>query len=138
MPNGFGGGGADFGDIGDIFESIFGSAFGGRQQQRGPARGADLRYDMEIRLEDAFAGCTREIEVDVAARCDACDGSGARPGTQTHRCTTCGGMGKVRAQQGFFMVERTRSEEHTSELQSLMRISYAVFCLKKKTHYNKK
>ena len=66
---GFGGGGnGDFGDIGDIFESIFGSAFGGRQQQRGPARGADLRYDMEIRLEDAFTGISREIQVDVAAR----------------------------------------------------------------------
>ncbi len=107
-PGGGFGGGAEFGDIGDIFESIFGSAFGGgRQQQRGPARGADLRYDMEIRLEDAFAGCSREIQVDVAARCDACDGSGAKPGTATHRCTTCNGHGKVRAQQGFFMVERT-------------------------------
>ena len=106
---GFGGGnGADFGDIGDIFESIFGSAFGGGgRQQRGPARGADLRYDMEIRLEDAFSGVTREIQVDVAARCDTCDGSGAKPGTQTNRCTTCAGHGKVRAQQGFFMVERT-------------------------------
>ncbi|MBL0769131.1 molecular chaperone DnaJ [Sphingopyxis sp. XHP0097] len=105
---GFGanGGGADFGDIGDIFESIFGSAFGGGRQQRGPARGADLRYDMEIRLEDAFTGCRREIQVDVAARCDTCDGSGAKPGTHTHRCSTCGGHGKVRAQQGFFMVER--------------------------------
>ncbi|HWW58726.1 MAG TPA: molecular chaperone DnaJ [Sphingopyxis sp.] len=108
--SGFGGGGngGDFGDIGDIFESIFGSAFGGGgRQQRGPARGADLRYDMEIRLEDAFAGCSREIQVDVAARCDACDGSGAKPGTQTNRCPTCAGHGKVRAQQGFFMVERT-------------------------------
>jgi len=105
---GFGGGGnADFGDIGDIFESIFGSAFGGGRQQRGPARGADLRYDMEIKLEDAFAGVTREIQVDVATRCDTCDGSGAKPGTQTNRCTTCAGHGKVRAQQGFFMVERT-------------------------------
>src|SRR3546814_2527742 len=53
---------------------------GGARQQRGPARGADLRYDMEIRLEDAFSGCTREIEVDVAARCETCDGSGAKPG----------------------------------------------------------
>src|SRR3546814_5904285 len=94
---------------------------------------------MEIRLEDAFTGTSREIQVDVAARCDTCDGSGAKPGTSTHRCTTCGGHGKVRAQQGFFMVERTcpacqgRSEEHTSELQSLMRTSSAVFCLKKKT-----
>lgn len=106
--NGFGGGGgnADFGDIGDIFESIFGSAFGGGRQQRGPARGADLRYDMEIKLEDAFAGCTREIQVDVAARCDSCEGSGAKPGTRTNRCGTCAGHGKVRAQQGFFMVER--------------------------------
>ena len=106
---GFGGGGnGDFGDIGDIFESIFGSAFGGGgRQQRGPARGADLRYDMEIKLEDAFAGITREIQVDVAARCDTCDGSGAKPGTQTNRCSTCAGHGKVRAQQGFFMVERT-------------------------------
>ena len=107
---GFGGGGgnADFGDIGDIFESIFGSAFGGGgRQQRGPARGADLRYDMEIKLEDAHAGCTREIQVDVAARCETCDGSGAKPGTATNRCSTCAGHGKVRAQQGFFMVERT-------------------------------
>jgi molecular chaperone DnaJ len=105
---GAGGGGADFGDIGDIFESIFGSAFGGGgQRQRGPARGADLRYDLEISLEDAFAGVNREIQVDVAARCDTCDGSGARKGTGTRRCSTCGGAGKVRAQQGFFMVERT-------------------------------
>lgn len=106
---GFGGGaGADFGDIGDIFESIFGSAFGGGgRQQRGPARGADLRYDMEIKLEDAFTGLSREIQVDVAARCETCDGSGAKPGTTTNRCSTCAGHGKVRAQQGFFMVERT-------------------------------
>jgi molecular chaperone DnaJ len=105
---GFGGNASDFGDIGDIFESIFGSAFGGGgRQQRGPARGADLRYDMEIKLEDAFTGVTREIQVDVAARCEACDGSGAKPGTSTHRCSTCAGHGKVRAQQGFFMVERT-------------------------------
>ncbi|MBL9068720.1 MAG: molecular chaperone DnaJ [Sphingopyxis sp.] len=107
--SGFGGGaGADFGDIGDIFESIFGSAFGGGgRQQRGPARGADLRYDMEIKLEDAFTGVSREIQVDVAARCETCDGSGAKPGTTTNRCSTCAGHGKVRAQQGFFMVERT-------------------------------
>lgn len=102
------GGGGDFGDIGDVFESIFGSAFGGGGgRQRGPARGADLRYDMEITLEDAFAGCAREISVDVAARCEPCDGRGTKPGTGTRRCTTCGGAGKVRAQQGFFVVERT-------------------------------
>jgi molecular chaperone DnaJ len=100
-------GGADFGDFGDIFESIFGNAFGGgggRQQAR---RGADLRYDLEIGLEDAFHGKTVEVEVDVAVACDPCKGSGAETGTGKRRCNMCGGHGKVRAQQGFFMVERT-------------------------------
>lgn len=99
-------GGADFGDIGDIFESIFGQAFGGggRQQAR---RGADLRYDMEISLEEAFEGKTTEIQIEVSAVCDPCHGSGAQPGTSVRRCAMCGGHGKVRAQQGFFMVERT-------------------------------
>ena len=103
--------GAGFSDIGDIFESIFGSAFGGgggggggRQQAR---RGADLRYDLEISLEDAFNGRDVQIEVDVAATCEPCGGNGAEPGTGKRRCTMCGGHGKVRAQQGFFMVERT-------------------------------
>jgi molecular chaperone DnaJ len=102
-----GGGHGDFGDIGDIFESIFGQAFGGgggRQQAR---RGADLRYDMEISLEEAFEGKKTEIEIEVSQVCDPCHGSGAEPGTGSRRCTTCGGHGKVRAQQGFFMVERT-------------------------------
>src|SRR3546814_17943721 len=94
-----GGNGADFGDIGDIFESIFGSAFGGARQQRGPARGAALRYDMEIRLEDAFSGCPREIAVDCAARCETCDGSGAKPGTRTTRFQPCRGHGTVRPPQ---------------------------------------
>jgi molecular chaperone DnaJ len=101
-----GGQGADFGDIGDIFESIFGQAFGGggRQQAR---RGADLRYDMEVTLEDAFQGKKTDINIEVSAVCDPCHGSGAEPGTGARRCTTCAGHGKVRAQQGFFMVERT-------------------------------
>lgn len=101
-----GGQGADFGDIGDIFESIFGQAFGGggRQQAR---RGADLRYDMEITLEEAFHGKKTEIQIEVSQSCDPCHGSGAEPGTGARRCTMCGGHGKVRAQQGFFMVERT-------------------------------
>ena len=100
-------GGGDFGDIGDIFESIFGNAFGGgggRQQAR---RGADLRYDLEIGLDDAFHGKTVEIEVEVATGCEPCKGSGAEPGTGKRRCNLCGGHGKGRAQQGFFMVERT-------------------------------
>ena len=100
------GGGAGFSDIGDIFESIFGSAFGGggRQQAR---RGADLRYDMEIGLDEAFHGKTAEIEIEVSQACEPCGGIGAEPGTGTRRCNLCGGHGKVRAQQGFFMVERT-------------------------------
>lgn len=99
-------GGAGFSDLGDIFETIFGSAFGGggRQQAR---RGADLRYDLEISLEEAFHGKQAEIEIEVSARCEPCEGSGAEAGTGTRRCNLCGGHGQVRAQQGFFMVERT-------------------------------
>jgi molecular chaperone DnaJ len=105
-PGGFGaGGGADFGDLGDIFETIFGGAFGGGRQ---PARrGADLRYDMEVTLEEAFHGKKAEIAVEVAQSCTPCSGTGATPGTSARRCNLCGGHGKVRAQQGFFMVERT-------------------------------
>ncbi len=101
------GGGAGFSDLGDIFETIFGSAFGGgggRQQAR---RGADLRYDMEVSLDEAFHGKQAEIEIEVSTQCDPCGGSGAEPGTGTRRCNLCGGHGQVRAQQGFFMVERT-------------------------------
>ncbi|MXO73800.1 molecular chaperone DnaJ [Altererythrobacter aerius] len=107
FQQGMGGGqpGADFGDIGDIFETIFGSAFGGGG--RGPARrGADLRYDMEITLDAAFHGEHREISIEVSQSCDTCHGSGATPGTDVRRCNLCGGHGKVRAKQGFFVVER--------------------------------
>ena len=108
QQGGPGGGGAEagFGDIGDIFETIFGGAFGGggRQQAR---RGADLRYDMEIGLDEAYHGKQATIEIEVSTRCDTCAGSGASPGTGARRCNLCGGHGKVRAQQGFFMVERT-------------------------------
>jgi molecular chaperone DnaJ len=102
--NGFGGGG--FGDFGDIFDTIFGGGFGGgqRQQQR---RGADLRYDLEVTLEDAFHGRDTTIRIDVSTQCDSCDGSGAEPGTGVETCGTCSGHGKVRAQQGFFVIERT-------------------------------
>ena len=106
MGGGGGGPGGGFSDLGDIFETIFGSAFGGggRQQAR---RGADLRYDLEVSLEEAFHGKQAQIEIEVAATCEPCDGSGAEPGTGTRRCNLCGGHGQVRAQQGFFMVERT-------------------------------
>lgn len=97
--------GADFGDLGDIFETIFGSAFGGGGRQQ-PRRGADLRYDMEVTLEEAFHGKSSEIEIEVSQACDTCGGSGATPGTSTRGCKLCGGYGKVRAKQGFFVVER--------------------------------
>lgn len=111
FQNGMGGGGGghpggDFGDIGDIFETIFGSAFGGgggRQQAR---RGADLRFDLQITLDEAFHGKTTEIEIEVSQSCDTCDGSGSTPGTRARTCNLCSGQGKVRAKQGFFVVER--------------------------------
>lgn len=97
-----------FSDLGDIFETIFGqSGFGGGGRQRGPRRGADLRYDLEITLDDAYHGKETQIEVEVSAACDTCDGSGAQPGTGVKTCGTCHGHGQVRAQQGFFVVERT-------------------------------
>ena len=109
--NGGGGGGrgpqGDFADIGDIFETIFGSAFGGggaaRQQSR---RGADLRYDMQVTLEEAFDGKSTEIEIEVSQSCETCDGSGATPGTGERQCNLCHGRGAVRAKQGLFVVER--------------------------------
>ena len=105
--SGFGGRGpqSDFGDIGDIFETIFGGGFGGGGRQQ-PRRGADLRYDMEVGLEDAFHGKDTQIEIEVSQSCDICDGSGAEPGTGTRGCNLCNGHGKVRAKQGFFVVER--------------------------------
>jgi molecular chaperone DnaJ len=101
MGNG-GGGSAGFGDFSDIFDSFFG---GGRQ--RGPARGSDLRYDLEITLDEAFHGRSADIKIDVASSCDDCSGTGASPGSGSRRCNLCQGHGKVRAQQGFFVVERT-------------------------------
>ncbi|WAT18363.1 molecular chaperone DnaJ [Aurantiacibacter sp. MUD11] len=107
-PGGGGMGGADFGDLGDIFETIFGSAFGGGGGggRARPRRGADLRYDLRVSLEEAFHGKTDEITVEIAAQCDTCEGSGAEPGTGRRRCELCGGHGKVRAQQGLFVIER--------------------------------
>jgi molecular chaperone DnaJ len=105
---GFGGRGGDgFADIGDIFETIFGSAFGGGGQQRQQnRRGADLRYDMQVSLEEAFHGKSTEIEIEVSQSCDTCDGSGATPGTSERQCNLCNGMGSVRAKQGLFVIER--------------------------------
>ncbi|TCT11943.1 molecular chaperone DnaJ [Tepidamorphus gemmatus] len=92
-----------------IFDDLFGDFMGGgRGRGRGGRqRGADLRYNMEITLEEAFAGKTAEVRVPSSVACESCSGSGAAPGTSPRTCTTCGGMGKVRATQGFFAIERT-------------------------------
>ncbi|MGE7370238.1 molecular chaperone DnaJ [Neorhizobium sp. NPDC001467] len=105
---GFSGGGA--GGFSDIFEDIFGEMMGGGRARRssgGRERGADLRYNMEIPLEEAYAGKTAQIRVPTSITCDVCSGSGAKPGTQPKTCGTCQGSGRVRASQGFFSVERT-------------------------------
>ena len=94
------------GGFADIFEEMFG-AMGGRRAQAGPARGSDLRYNLEVSLEDAFRGKQTTIRVATFAHCDACKGSGAEPGTRPSSCRTCHGHGRVRAQQGFFTIERT-------------------------------
>jgi len=105
---GFNGGGAQARDFGDIFEDIFGEFMGGgRGRAQQGYRGADMRYDLELTLEEAFNGKKESITVDVSVRCDPCGGSGAKPGSSVKTCGTCNGQGKVRAQQGFFMIERT-------------------------------
>ncbi|WP_026479220.1 molecular chaperone DnaJ [Ahrensia sp. 13_GOM-1096m] len=111
---GMGGGGGPFGGaaaggFSDIFEDIFGEMMGGgrRQSSGGRARGADLRYNLEISLEEAFAGKTASIRVPTNKSCDTCSGTGAKPGSSPTTCTTCSGTGRVRASQGFFSVERT-------------------------------
>lgn len=109
--SGGGGGGGQFHDVNDIFNEVFGDVFGdmfgGRGRQRsGPSRGQDLRYDLEITLEQAYAGSEVEITVPASINCESCDGSGAKPGTSPTVCGGCGGAGRVRASQGFFSIER--------------------------------
>lgn len=104
-----GGGPQDFGGFSDIFENIFGEFMGGGGRQRGrngPTRGADLRHDLELTLEEAFAGKSASLEVETAVNCAPCKGTGAKPGTSARACTTCGGQGRVGMRQGLFMVER--------------------------------
>ncbi|MFC0244755.1 molecular chaperone DnaJ [Falsochrobactrum ovis] len=109
MGGGFGAGGfGGAGGFADIFEDIFGEMMGGgRRRSGGRERGADLRYNMEVTLEEAFTGKAAQIRVPTSITCDECTGSGAKPGSQPTTCTTCGGIGRVRASQGFFSVERT-------------------------------
>jgi molecular chaperone DnaJ len=116
-PGGFG---PDFASsMSDIFDDLFGEFMGGRRgpgqaqgqggQRRGTGkeRGADLRYNLEITLSEAFAGKTAQIRVPASVSCETCTGTGAKVGTKAKPCATCGGMGKVRASQGFFTIERT-------------------------------
>lgn len=115
-PGGFhgGGGGAGFGDI---FEDMFGDIFGGARQGGGgggprPTRGADLRYNLELSLEEAVQGKKVEITVPTLVACKPCDGSGARKGSKPEPCTTCEGNGQIHIQQGFFTIQQTCPECH--------------------------
>ncbi len=104
------GGGAGFGSgfassFSDIFEDLFGMA--GQRRGGGRERGADLRYNMDITLEEAFSGKTAQIDIPVSVTCETCSGTGARAGTKPKTCGTCAGAGRVRQAQGFFTLERT-------------------------------
>src|SRR6478736_2656610 len=99
--------GADFGStFADIFEGIFGMA-SARGRGSGRERGSDLRYNMEISLDEAFTGKTAQIRIPTSVTCEACSGSGAKAGTKPKSCSSCGGAGKIRHAQGFFTLERT-------------------------------
>ena len=114
---GFQHGGFDFSSsgFGNIFEDMFSEFMGGgsrASQQTAALRGADLRYNMEISLEDAFKGLKKNIKISTNASCGTCDGSGAAKGEKPETCPTCHGHGKVHARQGFFTIERTCSHCH--------------------------
>ena len=90
----------------DVFDDLFGEFMGGRRARR-QNRGGDLRFNLTITLEESFKGRGAQIKVPSAVACEGCGGSGAEPGTRAEQCPTCSGIGKVRAQQGFFTIERT-------------------------------
>ena len=102
---GFGGGGFGGADFSDIFGDVFGDIFGGGRRRS--SRGADLRYNLEISLEEAVQGTEVDISVPTLVECETCSGSGAKPGSRPKTCTTCRGMGQVRMQQGFFSIQQT-------------------------------
>src|ERR1700739_3970475 len=110
FEQGLGGGqpgfGAEFGTtFSDLFEGIFGMSSGRGGRGNGRERGADLRYNMEITLQEAFAGKNAQIRIPTSVTCEACSGSGAKAGTKPKTCPTCGGQGRVRHAQGFFTLE---------------------------------
>ena len=116
FSQGGGGGAGGFHDFNDIFSQMFGGGgsggfadmFGGsgRRQRETVQRGSDLRYELDISLEEAFAGKDIEINVPIAEDCDRCDGIGAEPGASVETCSTCNGIGRVRTNQGLFTMER--------------------------------
>lgn len=102
------GGGQDFGDaFGDIFGDIFGGGGRGRGGQSRQRRGSDLRYNLDLTLEEAVKGKTLEIKVPTYVSCEPCDGSGAKKGTSAKTCSTCHGHGQVQMRQGLFAVQQT-------------------------------
>ena len=112
---GYGPGGGSFSDIfGDVFGDIFGGAAGARGGGSRAYRGSDLRYNLELSLEEAVMGTTVKIRVPTLVECDECDGSGARKGTSAQTCPTCHGHGQVRMQQGFFSLQQTCPRCHGS------------------------
>jgi len=107
-PAGGGFGAEGFSDIfGDVFGDIFGGGGGARRGRSQVFRGADLGYELKLDLEQAVAGDSRTIEVPTQVTCDECDGSGSEKGSEPESCTTCGGVGQVRMQQGFFSIQQT-------------------------------
>ena len=106
-----GGGGAGFNNFSDIFGDVFGDIFGGQggggRGRGGAQRGSDLQYTLQVTLEDAVKGTTAKIKVPTLVSCKVCDGSGAKEGSKPVGCSTCGGVGQVRMQQGFFSVQQT-------------------------------
>jgi molecular chaperone DnaJ len=120
-PNAGGAGGQDFSGFADAFGDIFGDIFGASRGKGGAGggrsnvyRGSDLRYAMEITLEQAAAGFSTEIRVPSWESCTTCEGTGAKPGTKAETCKTCGGQGQVRMQQGFFSIQQTCPSCHGS------------------------
>ncbi len=103
----FGFGGGFSGGFANIFEEMFGAMGGGGRGQTSPNRGSDLRYNLEVTLEDSFRGKQTTVRVATFVHCDQCKGSGAEAGSRPATCRTCQGQGRVRAQQGFFTIERT-------------------------------
>jgi molecular chaperone DnaJ len=112
---GGGGGPQGFEGFADAFGDIFGDIFGGGGRGRTNVyRGADLRYNLEISLEEAARGAEKTIRIPTMEECDTCHGTGAKPGTQPKTCPTCGGAGQVRIQQGFFSIQQTCPKCHGS------------------------